>query len=400
VTRLGEKTNYWPANAIVEKSQGPCGPCSEIFFDLRPDEPFDTNWDGEGTRWLEIWNLVFTQFTGEGEGENFRLTPLPKKNIDTGSGLERTAAAINRLSGPFETDVLRPIIAKLEELSDVAYTATPDALTDIAFRRIADHARATTFLLSDGVTPDKTGRGYVLRRLMRRAIVAGIRRLGFEHETFLDQVIPTVVEVMKDAYPELAEREAYILEQVRQEEALFRRTLANGLARLEDELAKGELSGRRAYFLYETFGLPFEITREIAEERGIQVDEKEYLKALEEASINSRPPDVNVWAGANRAADDLLKSLPPTQFVGYAQTESQAKIVGLLVDGTPAERVSAGQTVDVLLVVTPFYAESAGRSGTPGRFAALPGRCGFGHQKAERDLLPPGIGRGRDARGR
>ena len=373
VTRLGEKTNYWPANAIVEKSQGPCGPCSEIFFDLKPDEPFDTDWDGEGTRWLEIWNLVFTQFTGEGEGDNFRLTPLPKKNIDTGSGLERTAAAINRLSGPFETDVLRPIIAKLEQLSDTTYTSSPDALADIAFRRIADHARATTFLLSDGVTPDRTGRGYVLRRLMRRAIVAGIRRLGFENETFLDQVIPTVVEVMKDAYPELAEREAYILEQVRGEEDLFRRTLANGLARLEDELATGELSGKRAYFLYETFGLPFEITREIAEERGIIVDQKGYDDAKINATINSRPIDINVWAGANKAADDLLKMLSPTQFVGYTQIESQSRIVGLLVDGTPEERVSAGQTVDVLLDVTPFYAESGGQVGDSGALRGVTG---------------------------
>ncbi len=376
VTRLGEKTNYWPANAIVEKSQGPCGPCSEIFFDLRPDEPFDTDWDGEGTRWLEIWNLVFTQFTGEGEGDNFRLTPLPKKNIDTGSGLERTAAAINRLSGPFETDVLRPIIAKLEELSDIRYTSSPDALTDIAFRRIADHARATTFLLSDGVTPDKTGRGYVLRRLMRRAIVAGIRQLGFENETFLDRAIPTVVEIMKDAYPELAERETYILEQVRQEEALFRRTLANGLARLEDELAKGKLSGGRAYFLYDTYGLPFEITREIADERGVLVDQEGYDRAREIAVTGSRPADINVWAGANKAADDLLKSLQPTEFVGYTRNQSQSKIVGLLVGGEPVERVSAGETgeaVEVLLDVTPFYAESGGQIGDTGALRGITG---------------------------
>jgi alanyl-tRNA synthetase len=373
VTRLGEKTNYWPANAIVEKSQGPCGPCSEIFFDLRPDEPFDTDWDGEGTRWLEIWNLVFTQFTGEGEGDNFRLTPLPKKNIDTGSGLERTAAAINRLSGPFETDVLRPIIGKLEELSDIRYTSSPDALTDIAFRRIADHARATTFLLSDGVTPDKTGRGYVLRRLMRRAIVAGIRQLGFENETFLDRAIPTVVEIMKDAYPELAERETYILEQVRQEEALFRRTLANGLARLEDELAKGELSGERAYFLYDTYGLPFEITREIADERGIRVDQDGYDRARAIAVTISHPGDINVWAGANKAADDLLKSLQPTEFVGYTQNQSQSRIVGLLVDGSPVERVSAGQAVEALLDVTPFYAEAGGQVGDSGALRGVTG---------------------------
>ncbi|MBC8102761.1 MAG: alanine--tRNA ligase [Cytophagales bacterium] len=375
VTRLGEKTNYWPANAIVEQSQGPCGPCSEIFFDLRPDEPFDTAWDGEGTRWLEIWNLVFTQFTGEGEGEKYRLVPLPKKNIDTGSGLERTAAAINRLSGPFETDVLRPIIASLEALSGISYTATPDALTDIAFRRIADHARAATFLLSDGVTPDRTGRGYVLRRLMRRAIVAGIRRLGFEHETFLDQVIPTVVEVMQDAYPELAERESYLLEQVRQEETLFRRTLQNGLARLEEELAKGTLSGEKAFDLYDTFGLPFEITRELAGERGLVVDETGYREAEETARQRSRAASGlgGTWDTSSEALLSLLKSLPLTRFVGYAQTEAQAKVVGLIVDGTPAESVSEGQNVEILLDNTPFYAEAGGQVGD---FGALRGVTG------------------------
>ena len=380
VTRLGEKTNYWPANAIVEKSQGPCGPCSEIFFDLKPDEPFDTDWNGEGTRWLEIWNLVFTQFTGEGEGDNFRLTPLPKKNIDTGSGLERTAAAINRLSGPFETDVLRPIIGKLEELSDVTYTSSPDALTDIAFRRIADHARATTFLLSDGVTPDRTGRGYVLRRLMRRAIVAGSRRLGFENGMFLDQVIPTVVEIMKDAYPELAERKAFILEQVRQEETLFRQTLRHGLARLEDEMADGNLAegmlpGENAFRLYDTYGLPLEITREIVEERGFLVDIEGY-KIEEEIARGKARAASNLggtWDNSSEALLSLLKSLSPTQFVGYTQIESQSKIVGLLVDGTPAERVSAGQTVDVLLDVTPFYAESGGQVGDSGALRGITG---------------------------
>jgi len=367
ITRLGEDKNYWPANAITEKIQGPCGPCSEIYFDLQPDQPFDADWDGDGSRWLEIWNLVFTQYSGEGEGDAFTLATLPiGPSIDTGMGLERTAAAINRLSGPFETDVLRPIIAQLEELSGIKYTATPDAPVDIAFRRAADHARSTAFLLADGVTPDRTGRGYVLRRLMRRAIVAGIRRLGFEFEPFLDRVIPTVVEVMKDQYPELAERESYLLQQVRQEETLFRRTLANGLARLEDELAKGELSGRRAFYLYSTYGLPFEITRELAEERGIRVDREGYEQAAEEDTLLNRPRDVNVWADANESVNDLLKSLPATQFVGYGQLQSEAKVIGLIVDGAPVASVQAGQTADILLDQSPFYAESGGQMGDTG----------------------------------
>ena len=148
ILRLGQDKNYWPANAVAERSQGPCGPCSEIFFDLQPDQPFDSDWDGEGSRWLEIWNNVFTQFTGQGAGSDYTLVPLKNKNIDTGMGLERTAAALNNLSGPFETDVLRPIISHLENLSGKTYSSTPDSVTDIAFRRIADHIRATTFLLA------------------------------------------------------------------------------------------------------------------------------------------------------------------------------------------------------------------------------------------------------------
>ncbi|MCX6367356.1 MAG: alanine--tRNA ligase-related protein, partial [Armatimonadetes bacterium] len=254
IARLGQKTNYWPANAMVEQSQGPCGPCSEIFFDLQPHLPFDQDWDGEGTRWLEIWNNVFTQYTGQGTGDDYKLIELPKKNIDTGMGLERTAAAINNLAGPFETDLLRPVIAVMEQLSGKSYTSTPDSPTDIAFRRIADHVRATTFLLGDGVTPSSSAQGYTLRRLMRRAIVAGIRHLGFEEETFLDRAVPGVIENMKDYYPELVDRQEAILEAVKLEESSFRNTLKNGLARLEDALAKGALSGEEAFDLYSTYG--------------------------------------------------------------------------------------------------------------------------------------------------
>ncbi|MDX1933517.1 MAG: alanine--tRNA ligase [Capsulimonadales bacterium] len=368
ITRLGQKTNYWPANAIQERSQGPCGPCSEIFFDLKPELPFDTDWDGEGTRWLEIWNLVFTQYTGRGEGENFRLVPLPKRNIDTGMGLERTAAAINRLSGPFETDVLRPIIAQLETLAGKEYRSTPDSPDDIAFRRIADHIRATAFLLSDGVTPDRSGRGYVLRRLMRRAIVAGIRRLGFEQRPFLHEAIPTVIEVMGDAYPDLVERRKAILDAVQQEETLFRRTLQNGLVRLDEELALGELTGRRAFYLYETFGLPFEITSEIAAERGLSIDRETYDEAEEDARQRSRAVSElgGTWEAVSDEAKELLRSVPLTRFVGYETPETTARILGILAEGNPVERIIEGQSAEILLDATPFYAESGGQVGDAG----------------------------------
>ncbi len=373
ITRLGEKTNYWPANAIQEQSQGPCGPCSEIFFDLQQDKPFDVDWDGEGFRWLEIWNLVFTQFTGQGTGADFQLIPLPKKNIDTGMGLERTAAAINHLSGPFETDVLRPIIAELERLSEMAYTSTPDSPTDIAFRRIADHVRATTFLIGDGVRPGPNAHGYVLRRLMRRAIVAGYRHLDFVSEPFLDTVVPTVIGLMKDQYPELANREDYILEQVRQEESLFRRTLQNGLVRLDDEMAKGELTGERSFYLYQTFGLPYEVTAEVAEERGITVDREGYERAAAIHIVDSGGGKGGTWVFTSEALKELLRSVPATEFVGYDSISTPTRIRGLIVDGEPVQTAVEGQDVEVVLESTPFYAEAGGQVGDAGELRGITG---------------------------
>jgi alanyl-tRNA synthetase len=277
ISRFDDTKNYWPAGAITEKMTVPCGPCSEIFFDLQPDKPFDLGWDGEGDRWLEIWNLVFPQFNGVGEENDFHLEPLTNRNIDTGMGLERTAAAINGLAGPFETDVLRPLIARLEELSGKTYTSSAGAPLDIAFRRVADHARAATFCLGDGVTPDNTGRGYVLRRLLRRAVVAGRERLGFDGP-FLADLVPAVIEVLGDTYPELASARPTSPDQIKQEEALFGRTLENGLARLKDALedTREPFTGRQAFHLFETYGLPFEVTREVAAERGVFLDAADY----------------------------------------------------------------------------------------------------------------------------
>lgn len=361
ITRLGQKTNYWPANAIVEKSQGPCGPCSEIFFDLQPDLPFDQNWDGEGTRWLEIWNNVFTQFTGVGTGNEYALQPLPKKNIDTGMGLERTAAAINDLAGPFETDVIRPIITHLENLSGRSYRSTPDATTDIAFRRIADHIRATTFLIGDGVLPDKDKHGYVLRRLMRRAIVAGIRHLGFDSAPFMDRAVPGVIAHMKDAYPDLVNREEAILAAVRREETQFREILSDGLGRLDDSLAKGSLSGSAAFDLFATYGLPFEVTREVAGERGVVIDEESFNKARAQHAIDSGKGNKKTWIITDENVKTFFRELPHTEFTGYTTLEGTTTVAGILVDGQPVTKISTGMTADVVITSSPFYAESGGQ---------------------------------------
>ena len=361
ITRLGQKTNYWPANAIVEKSQGPCGPCSEIFFDLQPDLPFDQDWDGEGTRWLEIWNNVFTQFTGVGTGNDFALQALPKKNIDTGMGLERTAAAINDLAGPFETDVIRPIITHLENLSGKSYTSTPTTTTDIAFRRIADHIRATTFLIGDGVLPDKDKHGYVLRRLMRRAIVAGIRHLGFDSAPFMDRAVPGVISHMKDAYPDLVGREDAILAAVRREEAQFREILSDGLGRLDDSLSKGNLSGAAAFDLFATYGLPFEVTREVASERGVSIDEESFNKARAQHAIDSGKGNKKTWIITDEHVKTFFRELPHTEFTGYGSLEGTTVVAGILVDGQPTSCITAGVTADVILTASPFYAESGGQ---------------------------------------
>ena len=361
ITRLGQKTNYWPSNAIVEKSQGPCGPCSEIFFDLQPHLPFDQDWDGEGSRWLEIWNNVFTQFTGIGAGGDYALQALPKKNIDTGMGLERTAAAINDLAGPFETDVIRPIINHLEALSGKTYTSTPDATTDIAFRRIADHIRATTFLIGDGVLPDKDKHGYVLRRLMRRAIVAGIRHLGFDSAPFMDRAVPGVIAHMKDAYPDLVNREEAILVAVRREEAQFRDILSDGLVRLDDSLAKGDLTGSAAFDLFATYGLPFEVTREVAGERGVVIDEESFNKARAQHAIDSGKGNKKTWIITDDNVKAFFRDLPHTDFTGYTALDGTTVVAGILVDGQPTKAITAGMTADIVLQSSPFYAESGGQ---------------------------------------
>jgi len=361
ITRLGQKTNYWPANAIVERSQGPCGPCSEIFFDLQPNLPFDQDWDGEGTRWLEIWNNVFTQFTGVGSGSEFALQALPKKNIDTGMGLERTAAAINDLAGPFETDVIRPIITHLEKLSGKSYTSAANSTTDIAFRRIADHIRASTFLIGDGVLPDKDKHGYVLRRLMRRAIVAGIRHLGFDGASFMDRAVPGVISHMKDAYPDLVNREEAILAAVRREEAQFREILSDGLGRLDESLAKGNLSGTAAFDLFATFGLPFEVTREVAAERGVVIDEESFNKARAQHAIDSGKGSKKTWIITDENVKAFFRELPPTEFTGYASLNGTTVVAGILVDGQPTTSLTSGVTADVILNESPFYAESGGQ---------------------------------------
>ena len=284
IFRMGVEDNYWFVGPT-----GPCGPDSEIFWDTQPDLPPtpDGVWDDK--RWLEIWNLVFMTYDRDDKGD---LNPLPKRNIDTGMGLERTAAALANLRGPFETDLFTPIIRRLEELSGLAYTSKDDDKKDIAFRRVADHARATAFCLADGILPSNVGQGYVLRRVMRRAILAGRNVLGLD-KPFLDVLLPTVIDHRKADYPDLETRRDTILRYATIEERQFRRTLESGTARLQSILdSEGveqskRVTGDDAFILFTTYGFPAEMTTELAGEAGATVDMARYEELWQQHLITS-----------------------------------------------------------------------------------------------------------------
>jgi alanyl-tRNA synthetase len=368
IFRFGESANYWPASVISEGPNTACGPCSEIFFDTKPDLPPtpDGVWDDE--RWLEIWNNVFTQFERKDGGV---LVPLPRRNIDTGMGLERTTAAINDLRGPFETDFFTPILDRLQGLSGKTYTSSEDQKTDTAFRRIADHTRAMTFLIGDGVLPSNVGRGYVLRRLMRRAILAGRNTLGFE-KPFLTAAIPTIIAQYSEVYPELKHRESTILRYTDIEETQFRKTLASGSERLDnllETLSPGEkLSGDDVFVLFATYGFPAEMTSEVASERGIGVDLDRYSERLaEHAQISSAGHEKEVMV-KNVVVQALRNSsVPSTLFTGYSESVTAAKVVAIIGQSELLTEVHEGGTVQLVLDVSPFYGESGGQVGDTGR---------------------------------
>jgi len=364
IFRMGEKDNYWFVGPT-----GPCGPDSEIFWDTQPDLPPtpDGVWDDK--RWLEIWNLVFMTYDRD---EQANLNPLPKRNIDTGMGLERTAAALANLRGPFETDLFTPIIRKLEELSGLTYTSQDDDKKDIAFRRVVDHARATAFCLADGILPSNVGQGYVLRRVMRRAILAGRNVLGLD-KPFLDTLLPTVIDHRKADYPDLETRRDTLLRYAAIEERQFRRTLESGTARLQSIL-DGEgvkqsqtVTGDDAFILFTTYGFPVEMTTELAGEAGLAVDMARYEELWQQHLITSE-------GGKQREAfaDNVVPALREreavkTLFVGYSEAKTQGQIVALVKGGNLAESAGEGETVQVVLDQTSFYAEAGGQVGDTGR---------------------------------
>jgi len=380
VFRLGEETNYWPAGAFSSGPPGPCGPNSEMFYWVADEEPPSgaysrDQWleDDASGKWVEIWNDVFIQYEWQGhlkDASNPKLgyqkegmPNLPFQSIDTGMGLERTAFVLSGQQTVYDTDAFQPIFRKLEEIGGtLVYGQDHDK--DRAMRIIADHIRTACFCIADGILPGNNGRGYVLRRLIRRAVLKGSRSLGFERP-FFHEVFQGVVESMGDFYTELNERRDVIVETLRNEEALFRRTLASGSSLLQEELVRlGDgrtLSGDVAFRLYDTFGFPLEVTRELAEELGVSVDEEGYEAALRTAQERSRGAQdrESVYGGVSAADEIALPEAPEaTEFVGYTDSAADAKVVRVRPLGDGRYRVALDRT--------PFYAESGGQTGDHG----------------------------------
>jgi alanyl-tRNA synthetase len=366
--RMDAKENFWSMGDI-----GPCGPCSELHYDHGPAISADERGPAFGSdRYVEIWNLVFMQFEQSVTGR----TLLPNPSIDTGAGLERIAAVMQGVYSNYDTDIFQPLIAKGSEISGVEYGR--DAESDVALRVIADHARATAFLVSDGIMPANEGRGYVLRRLMRRAIRFGVK-LGVERP-FFHEITATVARQFRESYPEVDARYGFVEEVVRGEEDRFRRTLDRGMKLLEGELERagkgGVLPGEVAFTLSDTYGFPLDLTRLIVEEQGASVDEPGFEAALEEQRARGRA----AWKGSGeRAVADLWFHLAvehgPTHFTGYTEDESAGTVVGLVKrtegeDGAPdyevVERLETGQTGFVIMDRSPFYAEAGGQVGDRG----------------------------------
>ena len=375
IHKLGAKDNFW---AMGET--GPCGPCSEIHFFQGNDVPCAEEKAGRACqgvacdcdRWLEIWNLVFMQFE---RGQDGGLTPLPKPSIDTGAGLERVAAVVQGKRSNYDTDLFQNLLSAIEKIAGKPY-AKASADDQVSMRVIADHSRATTFLVGDGVLPANEGRGYVLRRIMRRAIRHG-KRLGLE-KPFLADVCRAVIAEMGAAYPETRENEPFITKVAQQEEESFRRTLDRGLTLLDEETARlaatGEtvIPGKVAFQLYDTFGFPMDLTRVIAAERGLGVDEPGFDRHMAEQRARSE------WKGSGEAAvGDLYKQiaqeLGETHFLGYETPVAKAEVKAIVANGARVAKAAKGAEVEVYTAATPFYGESGGQVGDQGRITGAAG---------------------------
>ena len=364
IVRFDEKDNFWAMGPT-----GPCGPCSEIIYDQgdgvgcgRPGCAVGCDCD----RFLEIWNLVFMQFN---QDENGKKTPLPRPSIDTGMGLERLAAVVQGAKSNYDTDFFQPILKEISRLSSVS--PGKSKATDDAMRVVADHARATAFLIADGILPSNEGRGYVLRRIMRRALRHG-KKLGFDGP-FLHQVAAVVVREFSAAYPELAKSSSFIDTVAMHEEKRFLETLDAGLRMVEEEFARIGTGGRTvfagevAFKLYDTYGFPVDLTADLCRERGVTLDSEGFEKEMERQRTQSRVSWKGGEAGASdSAAAELVRSGVSVAFVGYERHTASAKVAALFLGGVRGTTARAGEEIDLVTDVTPFYGEGGGQVGDAG----------------------------------
>ena len=363
ITRLGEEDNFWAAGPT-----GPCGPCSEIYFDQGPEFEGETPGD-DGDRYLEFWNLVFTQFDRQEDGS---LPELPHRNIDTGMGLERIAAIMQHEGTNYEGDIMRTLISLGEKLSGKKYHSTDEI--DRSLRILADHSRAVTFMIGDGILPGNEGRSYILRRLLRRAVYHG-RLLGIQG-TFMAEYAHEVAVLLGAEYPELVEKSALIDGILTAEEERFGATLDAGESKLTAELEQledgAQLSGEVAFLLHDTYGFPIDLTREIAANAGHVVDMDAFDAAMTEQRERARKSaNRDAWGNAQSIWVALSDRLDETVFDGYDNNElSGVRVVALVQDGQEVESASAGSEVEVVLDRTPFYAEMGGQVGDTGKLTA------------------------------
>jgi len=361
IKRLGEDDNFW-----VSGPTGPCGPCSEIYYDFHPERG-DENIDLEDdSRFIEFYNLVFMQYNRDASGN---LTPLQNKNIDTGMGLERMAQILQKVSNNYETDLIFPIIQTAAQIAGIDYHKS-DEKTKVSLKVIGDHVRSVVHMIADEIRASNVGRGYVLRRLIRRVVRHG-RLIGISGE-FTTQVAETAIALSESAYPNVRQREAAIIAELQREESNFLRTLDRGEKLLEEiiqevkQQGKTQISGESAFTLYDTYGFPLELTQEVAEENHLTVDEAgfsiEMQKQVERAKAAHETIDLTVQG----SLDKLAEHIQVTEFLGYTQPATTAKVEAILVEGVSQEEAEVGTQVQIVLDKTPFYAESGGQIGDRG----------------------------------
>ncbi|MDJ0535559.1 MAG: alanine--tRNA ligase [Xenococcaceae cyanobacterium MO_207.B15] len=357
IKRMGEDDNYWNSGAT-----GPCGPCSELYYDFHP-ELGDENIDLEDdSRFIEFYNLVFMQYNQDAE-EN--RTPLQNKNIDTGLGLERMAQILQKVPNNYETDLIFPIIKTASSIAEINYSKA-DEKTKTSLKVIGDHVRAVVHMIADGITASNTDRGYVLRRLIRRVVRHG-RLVGIEGN-FINQVAETAISLSESAYPSVREREEFIKNELQREESQFLKTLERGEKLLADILNKKpkQISGVDAFTLYDTYGFPLELTQEIAEEQGLTVDVDGFNEEMEKQRVRAREAHQTIDLTVQGSIDKLAEHIHPTEFSGYTQLQGTAKVEAVLVEGKTVETAEAGTDIQIILDTTPFYAESGGQIGDKG----------------------------------